>query len=308
MNSELSTAADSRQVRTRQFRRLLQSGSIEFLCEAHNGLSARIVEEAGFRGIWASGLTMSAQLGVRDNNEASWTQILEILEFMADATTIPIMLDGDTGYGNYNNVQRLVRKLEQRRIAAVCIEDKIFPKTNSLLNGARQPLADIEEFCGKIKAGKDAQADNDFCLVARVEAFIAGHGLAEALRRAEAYHAAGADAILIHSAQATAEEVLSFKASWGDRCPVVIAPTTYAATPVEVFRRHGFAMLIWANQLLRASLQAMQQVAAALRADETAAGLADQIAPLSEVFRLQRMDALADAERRYLPAREGQRW
>jgi phosphoenolpyruvate phosphomutase len=296
-------------VRTTQFRRLLHSGSLEFLCEAHNGLSARIVEEAGFKGIWASGLSMSAQLGVRDNNEASWTQILEILEFMADASAIPIMLDGDTGYGNYNNVQRLVRKLEQRRIAAVCIEDKIFPKTNSLLNGARQPLADIEEFCGKIKAGKDVQADDDFCLVARVEAFIAGHGLDEALRRAEAYHAAGADAILIHSARSTPEEVLSFKASFGDRCPVIIAPTTYGATPAHVFRRSGFAMLIWANQLLRAALQAMQRAAETLKAAEAASGLEDQIAPLSEVFRLQRMEALAEAERRYLPASGGpRRW
>ena len=125
-------------------------------------MSARIVEVTGFGGIWASGLTMSASLGVRDHNEASWTQLLEALEFMSDASSLPILLDGDTGYGNFNNMRRLVRKLEQRNIAGVCIEDKLFPKTNSFINGDRQPLADIDEFCGKIKAAKDTQADEDF--------------------------------------------------------------------------------------------------------------------------------------------------
>ena len=128
--------------------------------EAHNGLSARIVQETGFKGIWASGLSISAALGVRDNNEASWTQVLEVVEFMSDATNVPILLDGDTGFGNFNNVRRLVKKLEQRGIAAVCIEDKLFPKTNSFINGDRQPLADMDEFCGKVKAVKDAQSGN----------------------------------------------------------------------------------------------------------------------------------------------------
>ena len=207
--------------------------------EAHNGLSAKIVEEAGFQGIWASAL-LSAALGVRDSNEACWTQVLEMLEFMADATSIPILLDGDTGYGNFNNVRRLVRKLDQRGIAAVCIEDKLFPKTNSFI-GERQPLADIDEFCGKIKAGKDSASDPDFSIVARVEALIAGRGLDEALRRAEAYHAAGADAILIHSKRATADEMLAFAAEWGRARPLVIVPTKYYATPTEVFREAGIS-------------------------------------------------------------------
>jgi len=102
-----------------QLRRLLESAELEFILEAHNGISARIAEQAGFKGIWASGLAMSAQFGVRDSNEASWV------------TRIPILLDGDTGYGNFNNMRRLVKKLEQRQIAGVCIEDKQFPKNNS---------------------------------------------------------------------------------------------------------------------------------------------------------------------------------
>jgi phosphoenolpyruvate phosphomutase len=283
------------------FRSLLVSPQLEFICEAHSGLSAKIVEEAGFKGIWASGLAISAQLGVRDNNEASWTQVLDVIEFMADASTLPIMLDGDTGYGNFNNVQRLVRKLEQRDIAAVCLEDKVFPKTNSFIGGNRQPLAEIDEFCGKIKAGKDAQANDNFSIVARVEAFIAGWGLAEALRRAEAYHAAGADAILIHSALRMPDEILAFKTEWGGRCPVVIVPTTYYATPTEVFREHGIALVIWANHVLRAGIRAMQETTATLFASESLVAVEDAIAPVREVFRLQGAAALQEAEDRYLP-------
>ena len=156
---EPGAVPDSRSAR---LRRMLVSDQLEFLMEAHNGLSARIVHEAGFRAIWASGLAISAQFGVRDNNEASWTQVVDMLEFMADASGLPILLDGDTGYGNFNNVRRLVRKLEQRGIAGVCIEDKQFPKTNSFIDGERQPLADVDEFCGKIKAGKDSQTDAQF--------------------------------------------------------------------------------------------------------------------------------------------------
>ena len=287
--------------KTRQFRNLLLSEQLQFICEAHNGLSAKIVQEAGFPGIWASGLSISAQFGVRDNNEASWTQVLEDLEFMSDATRIPILLDGDTGYGNFNNMQRLIRKLEQRTIAAVCIEDKLFPKTNSFLKGDAQPLADMQEFCGKIKAGKDAQTDPDFCLIARVEAFICGWGLAEALRRAEAYHQAGADGILIHSALSVPDEILAFKREWGNRCPVVIVPTKYYATPTDVFRQHGFSMVIWANHMLRAAVASMQKTARALKESEHLLSIEDKVAPVSEIFRLQNAEELLEAEERYLP-------
>ena len=284
-----------------QFKKLLLSPQLEFICEAHNGLSAKIVEEAGFHGIWASGLSISAQFGVRDNNEASWTQVLDNLEFMSDAARIPILLDGDTGYGNFNNMQRLIRKLEQRHIAAVCIEDKLFPKTNSFLKGDTQPMADMEEFCGKIKAGKDAQSDPDFCIIARVEAFICGWGLAEALRRAEAYRQAGADGILIHSALAVPDEILAFKREWSNRSPVVIVPTKYYSTPTDVFRQHGFSMVIWANHMLRAAVATMQTTARVLKEQENLLFIEDNIVPVSEVFRLQGADELMQAEQRYLP-------
>ncbi|WP_236693659.1 phosphoenolpyruvate mutase, partial [Robbsia andropogonis] len=248
---------------------MLTSAQLEFIMEAHNGVSAKIVEEAGFKGIWASGLTMSAQFGVRDNNEASWTQVVDMLEFMSDASTLPILLDGDTGYGNFNNFRRLIHKLEQRSIAGVCIEDKLFPKTNSFIDGDRQPLADVDEFCGKIKAGKDSQNDPDFSIVARVEALISGWGMDEALRRAEAYHRAGADAILIHSKRAKADEIVTFAKEWAGRCPLVIVPTKYYSTPTDVFRRANINLIIWANHLMRAAIPAMQAVAKEIHDSET---------------------------------------
>ncbi len=289
--------------RTTRFKELLVSTDLDFLCEAHNGISAQIAEEAGFNAIWAGGLCMSAQYGVRDSNEASWTQVLEMLEFMADASTVPILLDGDTGYGNFNNVRRLVRKLEQRNIAAVCIEDKLFPKTNSFIDGNKQELADIDEFCSRIKAGKDAQKDDDFCIITRVEAFIAGWGLNEALKRAEAYHEAGSDGILIHSALNHPTEVLAFKKEWADRSPVVIVPTKYYSTPTDVFREAGFSLAIWANHLLRAGIVAMRECAETLHREQNLLAMEDRIVPVKEIFRLQGASELQDAEERYLPQR-----
>jgi phosphoenolpyruvate phosphomutase len=289
--------------KTKQFRQLLHSADLEFLIEAHNGLSAKIGEEAGFKGLWASGLCISGQMAVRDANEASWTQVLDVLEFMTDATSIPILLDGDTGYGNFNSMRRLVRKLEQRAVAAVCIEDKLFPKTNSFIAGETQPLADVGEFCGKIKAGKDAQSDPDFAIVARVEAFIAGWGLGEALNRAHAYADAGADAILMHSAKSTPDEILAFKSEWQRDCPVIIVPTRYYSTPSDVYRSAGISVVIWANHLLRTAIGAMQQTAATIKAEENLLSVEDRVVPVAEIFRLQGAPELAEAEKRYLPNR-----
>ncbi|HEY0962513.1 MAG TPA: phosphoenolpyruvate mutase [Pseudomonadales bacterium] len=281
---------------------MITSKDLRFLMEAHNGLSAKIVQEAGFEGIWASGLSMSAALGVRDHNEASWTQILEVVEFMADATQIPILVDGDTGFGDFNSMRRLVRKLDQRGAAGVCIEDKIFPKTNSLIRSAGQPLANPDEFAGKIKAGKDAAPHDDFCIVARVEALIAGWGMKEALQRAELYRQAGADAILIHSALRNPSEILEFLHEWGNRHPVVIVPTKYFSTPTEVFREANVSLIIWANHLMRSALSAMQHTAAQIFREQSLLQVEANVAPLSEVFRLQGEDELETAESRYMPS------
>jgi len=288
--------------KTSQFKKMLKSDQLEFILEAHNGLSAKIVEEAGFKGIWGSGLAISAALGVRDNNEASWTQVLDVMEFMSDASSLPILLDADTGYGNFNNVRRLVKKLEQRNIAAMCLEDKLFPKTNSFINGEAQELAKIDEFSGKIKAAKDTQEDPDFCVVARIEAFIAGWGLDEALKRAEAYHKAGADALLVHSKKSTAEDIFNFMEVWKDTCPVVIVPTMYYNTPVEEFEKCGVSLVIWANHLLRSSIKAMRETAEQINKERSLVSVEKEIVSVKEIFRMQNADELKKAEKIYLPA------
>jgi phosphoenolpyruvate phosphomutase len=287
--------------KSRQLKDLLHGPGLGYLMEAHNGLSAKIAEHAGFQGIWGSGLSISTAMGVRDSNEASWTQVLEAVEFMSDATSIPILLDADTGYGDFNNVRCLVRKLEQRQIAGMCIEDKLFPKKNSLLKGASQPLAEIGEFVGKIKAAKDTQLDADFCVVARTEAFIAGRGLEEALERATAYADAGADAILVHSKIRTPDEIFSFMKAWQKSCPVVIVPTTYFDTPTALFEEAGISTIIWANHLMRSCVTAMETTAAKIFTEKSLTTVEKEIARVDNVFTMFDYGELQQAEDKYLP-------
>ncbi|XP_059171822.1 phosphoenolpyruvate phosphomutase-like [Physella acuta] len=284
-----------------KLRKMLLSPELEFIMEAHSGISACIAEEAGFQGIWASGLSMATQLGVRDSNEASWTQVLEVLEFMNDACTVPILVDADTGYGNFNNARRLVRKLEDRGIAGAAVEDKLFPKTNSLLDGRAQPLADIKEFALKIQAMKDAQRDPDFNIVARVEALIAGWGVDEALKRADAYLAAGATAILMHSKLKEPKEIDEFLKAWQNKGPIVIVPTTYYKTPMQHWREQKVSMVIWANHSVRASVKAMQDLTAQIFKEQSTVGVENKIATVKELFRLTKDDELKLAEDKYLP-------
>ncbi|CAH2810229.1 MAG: Phosphoenolpyruvate phosphomutase (EC / Domain similar to phosphocholine cytidylyltransferases [uncultured Caballeronia sp.] len=196
-----------------------------------------------------------------------------------------------------------MRKLEQRGIAGVCIEDKQFPKTNSFINGEAQPLADIDEFCGKIKAGKDSQSDPNFSIVARVEALIAGWGMDEALKHAEAYRQAGTDAILIHSKLSKLDEIpTTFAREWAGRGPLVIVPTKYYSTPTDVFRQAGISCVIWANHLIRGAVSTMQAIAKEIHDSKTLVNVEDRIATVNEIFRLQDADEYSAAENIYLSA------
>jgi len=288
-------------IKAKKLRQLLIPGKPGIIMEAHNGLSAKIVENTGFKGIWGSGLSISASLGVRDANEASWTQVTEVIGFMNEATTLPILLDGDTGYGNFNNARRLVMKLDKMGIAGVCLEDKIFPKTNSLLD-AKQELANINEFAGKIRACIDSKLSHDFVVVARIEAFIAGLGLEEALKRANAYEEAGADAILVHSKKATPEEIKAFMTEWNKkekRAPIIIVPTTYF-TNYQEFADMGISLIIWANHNMRASIYAMENVCKDIYNSISIKDLKN-ISTVKHVFELQNEDELKEAEKKYLP-------
>jgi len=287
--------------KTTALKEMLSSNDLEFIMEAHNGLSAKIVSEAGFKGIWGSGLSISAAMGVRDSNEASWTQVLEVLEFMSENSDIPILLDGDTGYGNYNNARRLVKKLETRGIAGVCLEDKIFPKRNSLLDDSdKQELADISEFQKKIQACKDTATDPDFQVVARVEAFIAGWGLEEAVKRAEAYRQAGADAILMHSKKSDPSDIEAFVGEWNNRHPVIIVPTKYYNTPTQQFKDWDISMIIWANHNMRACVDAMQRTTKSIFERQSLDEVEPNVVTVKEVFRLQGEGELKEADKKYL--------
>lgn len=281
-----------------RLRLMLEARELVFLMEAHDGLSARIAEAEGFEAIWASGFSVSTALGVRDSDEASWSQLLAVIECMVEASSIPIVVDADTGYGNFNTARRFLRKAERLGVAGACIEDKLFPKMNSFV-GDQHQLADIDEFAGKLRACKEEQASPDFCLIARTEALIAGLGMSEALERAEAYRDAGADALFIHSRSESAEEIEEFARLWRDKLPLVISPTTYVTTPTDVFRREGISAVIWANHSMRAAFAAMRRTCRALRAAETAAPTEAELASLAEVFELMGYDQLERDERRF---------
>lgn len=287
----------------RSLKDLLHSSSLEFLMEAHDGLSAKIVEETGFAGIWASGLSMSAAMGLRDCNEASWTQVVDQAAFMRDATSIPILLDGDSGFGDFNIFRRVVKKLGQVGIDGVCIEDKLYPKRNSFAT-CEQKLCDADEFCGKIKAAKDSQLSEDFAVVARLEGYIVGLSTEEVLERAYQYNEAGADAILVHSKIKDASQVLEFAKLWDADTPLVIVPTTYNQTPTSIFEEAGFSAAIWANHNLRTVITAMQETCQHIFEKQSTAELEAEIAPIAEVFRLQNMEELTAAEAKYLAGGE----
>lgn len=287
--------------KAKRLRELIDSPQSEYMMEAHNGLSAKIAEEAGFQCIWASSLTIASSLGLRDSNEASWTQVLDICEFMADATETPILMDGDTGYGNFNNVRRLIKKLEQRGIAGVCLEDKIFPKSNSFVDDPCNALADLNEMCGRIRAAKDTQHNNNFVVIARTEGFNLNADVSQVLDRAHAYRESGADAILVHSKKESPVDIENFMARWNNACPIVVVPTMYWQTPTKRFNELGVSLVIWANHNLRAAVKAMQALCANLQHSQQIAEIQNDIVSIDEIFRLQNLDELLRAERRYLP-------
>ncbi len=238
---------------------LLQRPNLTPIVEVHSGLSARLADAAGFEALWASGFSISSLMGLRDSNEASWTQLLEVIEWITEATQRPLLVDGDSGHGNFNNARRLAMKLADRGAAGVCLEDKLFPKINSFI-GDGQALADMAEFAGRIAAAKDACSSRGFAIVARTEALISGRGMNEALDRAAAYRDAGADAILVHSKQINADEVIAFARHWAQATPLIVVPTTFPDADQVALLEAGISAIIWANQSLRASAKAMAAI------------------------------------------------
>ena len=275
----------------------LQSGPIVKLMGAHNGLGAQLAERAGFDAVWASGLEISASHALPDANILTMTETFEASKLIHESTSLPVVCDCDTGYGNAANVKHMVRKYEAAGLAALVIEDKHFPKVNSFIPG-RQDLVSIPEFCGKLKAAKEVQKSPHLMIFARVEALIAGFGMEEALTRARAYVDAGADGIVIHSKLDSPEEILQFAAAWDRPAPLVAIPTTYYQITAQELEKAGFRMVIYANQGLRAAIQAMKSTYESILKTGSTTAIEDKIAPMKEVFELQGMKTMkADEER-----------
>ncbi len=285
-----------------KLRHLLARPGIVKAVGAHDALSAKLIQEAGFDAIWASGFGISTALKcIPDASFVTATEQLDVERNMTEAVEIPIIADCDTGFGNALNVMRAVNDLERGGVAAICIEDNVFPKRCSFYAGVRRELISVEEHCGKIRAAKAAQTVSDFVVIARTEALIAGWGREEALKRAEAYAKAGADAVLIHSKARTFAELKAVAQDWSGEVPLVVVPTIFDGVTAAELEGAGFKIVIYANQLVRASIRAMRETLDVLRTDTRPGSVNDRIVPLKEVYDLVGLSQMEEQERQFLP-------
>lgn len=251
----------------------LKSGEITRVMEAHDGLSALLVErtrvgqpgkEAVYDGIWISSLCDSTVKGKPDTELVDLTARLQTVSQILDVTTKPIVFDMDTG-GMLEHFVYNIATIEKAGVSAVIIEDKTGLKRNSLFGtSVEQHQESIENFCEKIRAGKSVIKSGNFMLIARIESLILKQGLEDAMKRALAYVEAGADGIMIHSKESSAEEVFAFCDQFrlvDSVTPIVAVPTTYCSVTEEELLAHGVNMVIYANQLLRASYPMMEKTA-----------------------------------------------
>ena len=287
--------------KAKQLRERMAERGLVHVMAAHSPLSAILAEEAGFDGLWASGFELSALYGLPDMSLVSMTQHLDMLRAIAGRSSLPIVADIDTGYGNAINVIHAIAEYERAGAAAVVIEDKTFPKVTSLAAGGRQELLGIAEFQGKIEAAVSTRADPAFLVIARTEALIAGLGEVEALKRAKAYVEAGADMILIHSKKKDPSEIESFARAWDGRVPLTIVPNAYPDLDANRIRLLGnVRMVIYGNYGIRAATTAMQDVFRRIIADGGVQNVHKDIVPVEEIFRLQGMDRTKADEDRFL--------
>lgn len=284
-----------------RFRQKLQAPVLMHAMSAHNPLSAKLAAEAGFDSIWGSGFELSASHAVPDANILSAGLHLEMMRAIAAVVDVPVIADIDTGFGNAINVAYVVPQYEAAGVSAVVMEDKTFPKDTSLRADGRQELVRVAEFQGKIEAACAARRDPDFCVIARTEALIAGLGQAEALARAAAYEAAGADAILIHSKQTTPDEVLAFIAAWSGRVPLVLVPTAYPQLREADIQALGkVGLVIYGNHAIRAAVGAMREVFARIRNDGGIHGVDAGLPTVRDIIDLQGDADMRELERRFL--------
>ena len=274
---------------SKELRDNLSSKSILKIGGGFDALSAKLVELNNFDAIWASSFAISASHALPDASIMTMTEFLNVASSMVESCSLPIIADCDTGFGGPSNVSHLVKKYESTGVAAICIEDKIFPKKNSLLDDSNQELLPEKDFVAKIIAGKESKVDEDFMVIARTEALIANQGMNEAINRAKAYENAGADAILIHSKKNKPDEIFEFADKWNGNIPLVVVPTSYGSVTVNELIEHKIKMVIYANQSLRASYVAMSNILKQISEAESLSEVKTEIAPMDKIFELQEM-------------------
>jgi phosphoenolpyruvate phosphomutase len=279
-------------------RKKLEGNSIIKVGGAFDAMSAKLVENSGFDAVWAGSFAISAVHALPDASILTMTEFFDAASNMSSACEIPIIADCDTGYGGPSNVRHMVRKYENAGISSICIEDKTFPKQNSLLENGKNDLLSEKEFVAKILAAKEARNDQNFIIIARVEALISGAGMNEALKRATAYESAGADAILIHSKQNTPDEIFEFTDSWKGSAPIVVIPTTYDSVKISELGSHKIKMVIYANQTLRVAHMAMARLLKELIKADHISDIKDEISSMQDIFNLQEMYDIKNQEKK----------
>ena len=279
-------------------RKKLVGNSIIKVGGAFDAMSAKLVENSGFDAVWAGSFAISATHALPDASILTMTEFFDVASNMSSTCKIPIIADCDTGYGGPSNVHHMVRKYENAGISAICIEDKTFPKQNSLLENGKNDLLSEKEFVAKILAAKEARNDQNFIIIARVEALISGAGMNEALKRAAAYENAGADAILIHSKQKTPDEIFEFTDSWKGSAPIVVVPTTYDSVKISELEAHKIKMVIYANQTLRVAHMAMSRLLKEMINADHISDVKDKMSTMQDIFSLQEMYDIKNKEKK----------
>lgn len=285
--------------RRKRLRQLIEMTPIVKIMEAHSGLTGLIVEKTvvdshngkldQFDGMWVSSLCDSTDKGKPDIELVDMTSRLRTIDDIMEVTTKPIILDGDTG-GLTEHFVYNVRTLERMGVSAVIIEDKTGLKKNSLFGTEVVQTQDsIENFSGKIAAGKRAQLSDDFMIIARIESLILERGMEDALTRAFAFRDAGADGIMIHSRKKEPDEIFEFCDKFrkeDKKTPIVVVPTSYNQVTEEELSSHGINIVIYANQLMRAAFPVMQSTAEGILKAHRAKEVDSTLMPFKQIIRL----------------------
>lgn len=284
--------------RRRRLRQLLKLCPVVKTIEVHSGLTGLIAEKTivehngeldQFDAMWLSSLCDSTAKGKPDIELVDMSSRMRTVDDVMEVTTKPIILDGDTG-GLIEHFVYNVRTLERMGVSAVIIEDKTGLKKNSLFGtDVEQTQDSIENFCEKIRAGKNAQRTEEFMIIARIESLILEKGQEDALERAFAYVDAGADAVMIHSRKKSPDEIFAFCDRFRKKdadTPIVVVPTSFNSVTEAELAQHGVNIVIYANQLTRSAFPAMQDTAVEILKNHRALEVDGKLMPFQEIITL----------------------